>query len=146
MYGHVPFYRNFKLRPDKIKVLNLKENEDVYKIANQFYYRTKALYNFLKTLKTEDSQSIILIISDHLPPIFKKSSNFYKYDLKTNIALLLINFKPYDISGVPYYQIPHIIWRLLGGKEVKLNKKSKKELQQYYLTLMAQGIGVIKIK
>jgi len=46
MYGHVPYERNLKERPDVIDVNH--DDRRIHRIANQFYYRTKAIAEYIK--------------------------------------------------------------------------------------------------
>ncbi|MBF0097123.1 MAG: hypothetical protein HQM05_07290, partial [Magnetococcales bacterium] len=43
--------------------------EAVEKILNQHYYRTKALAHYLQRLTELDPTSLIVVVSDHLPPL-----------------------------------------------------------------------------
>lgn len=88
LYGHLPYSRNKKIRPDVIDI-NPKI-EVVQKISNQFYYRTKALGRYLKQLFKIDPDSIILIVSDHLPPIL---GNNIQYTQKIYEYRFVIFFK-----------------------------------------------------
>ncbi len=136
MYGHLPFERNQKKRPDIITT----NSTDILltNLANQFYYRTEALADFLVNLKKIDPEAIVFIASDHLPPILNKKTK-YSLDNKMNIALLLDRFKPVDISARKYYEITHIIWGLLGKHQIKpqeipISDKNKKTIYFSYIT------------
>jgi len=100
MYGHMPYDRNPVLRPDIIHATN-PENETLNRIANQFYYRTRALAAYLEELLTIDPDSIIYVTSDHLPPIFGQTLR-YAGDNYTNIALMLDSGEHIDVSGRHY--------------------------------------------
>lgn len=114
MYGHMPYDRNPVLRPDVIHATNL-ENATLNRIANQFYYRTRALAVYLEELLTIDPDSIIYVTSDHLPPIFGQTLR-YAGDNYTNIALMFDAGERVDVSGRRYYEIPWLLWDRLTGK------------------------------
>lgn len=101
MYGHHPYKRDYKKRPNIIEV-NHKDKR-VTKVTNMFYFRTDSLANYLEDLLAYDASSIILVTSDHLPPLFNKEV-FYTKDLHTNIALMLVDGKPQNIEGLHYYE------------------------------------------
>ncbi len=111
MYGHMPYSRNLTLRPDVIPTNN--KREPIHNIANQFYYRTQALAQYLNALHKRKRETIILVVSDHLPPIFNSHIR-YQYDKLKNIAILLHNFQPVNITGKNYYEIPHILWNIMS--------------------------------
>ncbi len=113
MYGHMPYERNTALRPDLIET-NL-DDWKIQRIANQFYYRTKALGIYLKELLAIDPDSIIYVTSDHLPPVFNAEVR-YTRDRYTNIALLFNAGTLMDISGKHYYEIPWVLWDILTQK------------------------------
>jgi len=143
MYGHWPYNRRKSARPD---IVTTNSNiEKINKISNQFYYRTRSLGIFLKKLRELDEDPIILIISDHLPPIINNKSP-YMYDKKTNIALLLDSYRPVDISGKSYYELPHIIWNLLNKTKNPLQTDSifkNVNARTYYFTFLSEAMGLL---
>ncbi len=120
MYGHMPYDRNKAVRPDIINP-NL-DDEKIHRIANQFYYRTKALGSYLAKLRAIDPASIIYVTSDHLPPVFNRHIR-YSQDNYTNIALLFDAGSLVDVSGKHYYEIPWLLWdKLVKGTDQRLVK------------------------
>ena len=85
------------------------------RVANQFYYRTKALANYIDNILSVDPSSIIFITSDHLPPLLNNGIKYIK-EKKENISLLLIDGKRIDINDLYYYDIPRLILKLLKSK------------------------------
>ncbi len=143
MFGHVPFERNKKLRPDAIAIH--PDNEQLFDMANQFYYRTEALGQFLHDLQELDPYSIILITSDHLPPIFNNTDIQYKQALKSNIALLLDNFTEVDISGKTTYETSHILWNLLNQSSSPTNTDTlfaDKSKEDFYFSFILEAMGL----
>jgi len=138
VYGHMPFYRNIKKRPDIIEPINVK-NELVKKLANQFYYRTDALAKYIDKILEIDSNAIIIISSDHLPPSLLNDAIQYKYELKVNIALLINKGQAIDISGKKQYEIPWLIWDTLSNRQNSRNLDSK-ILEQLYYKALYRGI------
>lgn len=142
IYGHMPGHQNFETRPKIITANNIAESHHLQWVANDFYYRTKALADYLDYLQKIDPQAIILVISDHLPAIFDQKVVYSKnkYD---NIAILMVKGKVIDISGHRYYQIPHIIWSYLQKDDPeKIEPYSQEILKECYLEIMSQGIGI----
>ncbi len=142
MYGHLPFSRNIKVRPDMVKIN--KSDVLLYNLTNQFYYRTEALGKFLKRLQKLDPQALVFITSDHLPPIFQKGRKYLPKNHRLNIALLLDGFKPVDISDTYLHQISHIIWkRLVAHPQNSITAADNYPedlLESIYLSLMREAI------
>ena len=138
MYGHIPFARNLPLRPDVIEVVHT--NAKLHNIANQFYYRTKALGQFLATLQQIDANAIIMVVSDHLPPILNNNAQ-YHYHRKMNIGLLINAGETIPFEITTLYQLPWQIWSLLTHQPPA--RFSAKELEQHYYAIMAESMGLV---
>lgn len=136
MYGHMPYERNILKRPDKIVSENL-EDETIKRISNQFYYRTKALGKYIKEILAVDSNALILITSDHLPPILNNGIE-YQYSKTTNIALLINKGVPIDISEKKQYEIPWLIWDILSNSETK-RRYDDHILERLYYKALYEG-------
>ena len=135
MYGHIPYERNYKDRPDVIKLLNSK-NGAIKRIANQFYYRTKALANYIKSIEKLDPNALILISSDHIPAIINKNTH-YKFERHINIALLRYKGKFIDLKSRHQYEVPRFISQILSNQT--LPKLDSKTLQKLYYKALYQG-------
>lgn len=134
VYGHMPYNRNQKDRPDIIQT----KNSSISRISNQFYYRTEVLAEYINNIIKLDPNSIILVSSDHLPPILNNKIK-YNYSKYTNIALLLENGKPINISKKNQYKIPWVIWDMLSNKQI--NRKYNKDiLEKLYLKALNEGV------
>ena len=136
MYGHYPFSRNKSLRPDIITT----SCEDIYikRILNQFYYRTKSLAFYIKSIIEHDPNSIIYITGDHIPPQVLSRKIKYKEKIHTTISLMLINGKVRNVSGKRFYEIPWYIWDNLTGHPHKRNINEKK-MEEIYFKVLSEG-------
>lgn len=137
MYGHLPFSRNKAERPDIAGVFH--PNKKVKRIANQFYYRTKAIAAYIKQLMALDKNSIIYITSDHLPPILGDNT-VYKLNNKSNISLFINNGKTFDVSGKKYYQLPWLIWDQLTETETQ-RLIEEKQMEAIYFQVLSESIS-----
>ncbi len=137
MYGHFPYKRDLLRHPDVIETTH--KDRRVHKIANQFYYRTKALAEYIDTILKLDPKSIIFVCSDHLPPLLGDGIEYEK-DKMQNIALLLFEGKPIDIDGYRYYDIPRLILKLLQGDDLKLKKIDDKTYEKIYFKVLSQSL------
>ncbi len=133
MYGHFPYETVREEHPDVVEVEH--EDERVRKIANQFLYRTKALASYIKQLQEIDPDSIICIVSDHLPPILWDGTQ-YQLDQEMNIAILIDGKKPVDTDGKEYYKLPWLIWDRLFEREhtVDIDKKMTENIYFKFLS------------
>jgi len=134
MYGHLPYKRNTSLRPDIIK--DSTDSENIHKISNQFYYRTKALSKYIDHIIQTDKNAVILVSSDHLPPILNNNIH-YTEKKHINISLLLVDSKYIDISGQHYYEFSKTIMALLSHK--KMPETSKDEMHELYFKLLSES-------
>jgi hypothetical protein len=137
MYGHLPFRRDLEKRPDRAEVIH--SDERVPKIANQFYYRTKALADYLEQLIALDPDSIILVTSDHLPSILGEDI-VYQLDNKINIGLLIAQGKTHDISGKKLYQLPWLLWDLLAANQPAAKRNfNQQQLEAFYYQVLMES-------
>jgi len=134
MYGHLPYGRNTQERPTIIETG--EKDGPIHRIANQFYYRTKALGIYIKNLLELDPKSIIYVTSDHLPPVID-NADLYRFDHKVNISLLLVDEKSVDVSGRRYYQIPWLLWDLLSEQHERIIPDNV--MEQMYFKLLAES-------
>ena len=133
MYGHFPYERNKKKRPDVIKTSS--NDERILNIANQFYYRTKVLADFVKKIQVDDPNSIIYITSDHLPPVMEKKG-FFERIKYNNDSVLFVNGRQVDVSKNPFFKIPWIIWDELTGKKIQRNC----DLEDLYFQVLSESL------
>jgi phosphoglycerol transferase MdoB-like AlkP superfamily enzyme len=94
-YGHLPHHTDLKRFPPKVEIIGVDRNSQTDLAINQFYYRAAALADYLQKLRKLDPTSLILVTSDHLPPldggprVYKEFgySLFAKDEYKENIWL-----------------------------------------------------------
>ena len=137
MYGHFPYHRNTELRPDVVTTAH--KDPRVHRIANQFYYRTKALAHYIDTILAFDPDAIIFVTSDHLPPLLADSVQYDKSPME-NIALLLNRGEQVDITGYHYYEIPRLIWKLLQKKQPEIIKIDDETYKSIYYKVLSESL------
>lgn len=69
VYGHLPHETDLKRFPPKVEVEGVGKNSQTYLAIQQFYYRAEAVADYLQKLRKVDPNSLIVITSDHLPPL-----------------------------------------------------------------------------
>ena len=135
IYGHREYYRNMDLRPDVVQPSPF--HEDVNKIANQFYYRTEAVARFLNEIQSIDPNSIVLIISDHLPAINNISN--YSHSKYANLCIFKSADEIIDLSSMKYHSIPSKIWSILDGSG-KIDYSVREHYEDLYFSLLKQSL------
>lgn len=69
VYGHLPHETDIVRFPPKVDIVGVDRNSQTDLAIQQFYYRAGAVADYLQKLRKIDPQSLILVISDHLPPL-----------------------------------------------------------------------------
>lgn len=69
VYGHLPHETDVKRFPPKVEVEGVGKNSQTYLAIQQFYYRAGAVAEYVKKLREIDPDSLIVVTSDHLPPL-----------------------------------------------------------------------------
>lgn len=68
-YGHLPHITDTDRFPPKVDVVGVKTGSQAYLAIQQFYYRAGAVADYVQRLREMDPDSLILVTSDHLPPL-----------------------------------------------------------------------------
>jgi phosphoglycerol transferase MdoB-like AlkP superfamily enzyme len=69
IYGHTPHLLDAVQRPEHITLDSPYPDDHLSRVVNQFYYRSEAIAAYLKQLMALDPQSLIVLVSDHVPPL-----------------------------------------------------------------------------
>ena len=137
MYGHIPYDRNLALRPDIITTTH--KDKRVQRVANQFYYRTKALAHYIDAILSFDADAIIFISSDHLPALLNNGITYTKPQAE-NIALLLVDGKAVNIQGKHYFDIPRVIWKILQNDDIAFQEIDAKSREEIYFKALSESL------
>ncbi|MDX2506658.1 MAG: sulfatase-like hydrolase/transferase [Gammaproteobacteria bacterium] len=77
IYGHMPHILDPDSRPERIELRSDYPDDHLSRATNQFYYRTEAIANYVNSLISLDPDSLIVLISDHVPPL-RNGPNTYE--------------------------------------------------------------------
>ncbi|MCU7799210.1 MAG: sulfatase-like hydrolase/transferase [gamma proteobacterium symbiont of Lucinoma myriamae] len=77
IYGHLPHILDLHKRPEIINLRTSYPDDHLSRATNQFYYRTEAIADYVNSLTSLDPESLIILISDHVPPL-RNGPNTYK--------------------------------------------------------------------
>lgn len=116
VYGHLPHYIDESVRPMFIKVLGQKDDV-VERVVNQHYYRTEAIGRYVHELLKIDPHSMIILVSDHLPPLSAGPETYKKLKYMRNIddsehynrIVIIENSKTMQYETIHHYDVPKLI-------------------------------------
>ncbi|MDX1823208.1 MAG: sulfatase-like hydrolase/transferase [Thiohalomonadales bacterium] len=157
IYGHTPHLLDTNKRPEIIKLQTAYKDDQLQRAVNQFYYRTEAIANYIKQLLVIDKHSLIVLVSDHVPPLRNGPNTYQALRYLDNIddayyynrIAIIDNGVVKHFSPMNHYELPQLILNNLSeGTYCQsnpcafLNKAQRLTRQDYlenYLTLMAHA-------
>ena len=158
IYGHLPHYMDETKRPQFIKLLTDHRDEQLERAVNQHFYRTQELARHVQTLLKDDPKSLIILVSDHVPPLSYGPDTYKKLNYLSNIEnsihynriLIIENGKAVKYNTMHHYDIPKVVLNYLTkGRYCKENacnftaqnlaNRDNKPLFDAYMTIMAHA-------
>ncbi|WP_422382319.1 sulfatase-like hydrolase/transferase [Marinicellulosiphila megalodicopiae] len=153
VYGHWPNIRDKQRFPDVIELDLSEHNTEMQNIVNEYYYRMVALETHIQQLHIIDPNSLILVISDHLPPMKGMSDVYAELDYLpshnnntfVNIFYLFNDSNIVETQDVfHHYQMADlIISHLTQSKCLKpecLPKRDKTNLSEHYKHVISSAL------
>jgi phosphoglycerol transferase MdoB-like AlkP superfamily enzyme len=157
IYGHTPHLLDPQKRPEIIELSSDYPDDHLARSTNQFYYRTEAIANYVKSLVRLDPDSLIILISDHVPPL-RNGPNTYealayldnieKADYYNRLAII-DRGRPRVFPLIHHYDIPALVLdSITDGAYCKTqgcafngsgDAPSEEERLKAYLLLMAHA-------
>lgn len=121
VYGHFPHYIDTTRRPAVLTMQAKYKDEQLLLAANQHYYRTQAIAAYVKELIRLDPQSLIVLVSDHLPPLddgtvtYKNLGYLDNIDDSTsyNRIAIIENGVAKKYRTIHHYDIPSLVYNYL---------------------------------
>ncbi len=125
IYGHTPHDLAEPLRPEFLKLESDYEDDHLQRAANQYYYRTHAIADYVKKLLEIDRKSLIILVSDHVPPLQYGPRTYRELSYLDNIEgsyyynrlLIIENGQPVVYKNIRHFDIPDIVLDFITGKE-----------------------------
>lgn len=138
MFGHLPFERDRERFPDILTAtVSGEPSKEVNDLSNQFYYRTRAIHEFLSKLRRIDPDGIVLIVADHLPAVLNKDIRYVMQDTE-NVFVLFNGPIRYRKTGhIHYFDFPYLVMSLLTG--TKVDVPDSQALEDLYFDILAAG-------
>lgn len=125
IYGHTPHVLDPKLRPEVIQLKTHFPDDHLTRAANQFYYRTQAIAHHVNELIKMDPNSLIIFMSDHVPPL-RNGPNTYNalhymgnidHSFYYNPIAIIVNGKIKKYPNMHHYDVPSVILDYLSDGE-----------------------------
>lgn len=154
MYGHTPNEINTKKRPEIIEVTGGPEDDQLTRAVNQYYYRTQAIAAYVKELVRIDPKSLIILVSDHLPPLECGPNTYDAYNylgkreeyLYLNRIFFVENGRSVEYNTIHHYEVPTIILNYVSRSAKKRTGTiDTPAYYKAYLTIMAQAMDIRKL-
>ncbi len=159
MYGHLPHQINLEKRPQVLKLEGEFHDDLLERSANQFYYRTQAVAAFVKGLLRIDPNSLVILVSDHLPALTYGPNTYRELnylagvekDINLNRIFFIENSKVVRYSTINHYEVPQIILNYVtqgqyckdghcGFTSGDTSDEEKTAYREEYLTIMARAM------
>jgi phosphoglycerol transferase MdoB-like AlkP superfamily enzyme len=117
IYGHTPHYMDEAVRPKFIKLLPGQNDDQLEAAVNQHFYRTEAIARYVEGLLKVDPQSIIILVSDHVPTLSFGPETYKKFQYMKNIdksiyynrIVIIENGKTRQYDTMHHYDVPKVI-------------------------------------
>ena len=156
-YGHTPPDIDYKKRPLLIDVQSDYQDDYLQNTVNQFFYRSQAIANYVNELIKLDKNSLLVLVSDHLPPLangiqaYKRLHylNNMENDIYLNRLMIIENGKPVVYKNMSHYDLADLVYNFISNKNhcrkeycAFINGNSSKERSSYsekYYRLMAHA-------
>ncbi|MBI3561147.1 MAG: sulfatase-like hydrolase/transferase [Gammaproteobacteria bacterium] len=121
IYGHTPHVLDPGKRPEFIRILADYQDDHLGRSTNQFYYRSKAITDYVKELIAVDKHSLIILVADHVPPLRNGPNTFKALQYLGNIEgsyyhnriLIIENGIPKKYPLLHHYDMPDVIQNYL---------------------------------
>ena len=121
IYGHTPHVLDPVLRPEVIQTKSHYTDDHLQRSANQFYYRSHAIAQYVEKLIELDKNSLIVLIADHVPPL-RNGPNTFKalgyMDNKENSIYynrlaIIENGQAVKYAPIRHYELPDVVLNYL---------------------------------
>jgi len=158
MYGHSTHAMNQDKRPKVIEMFGDYKDEQLERAVNQYYYRTEAIADFVTELQRIDPESLIILVSDHLPGLSNGQETYKRLEylagdeeaIHMNRIFFIENGRPVKYSAIHHYDLPKIVLNsVTRGKycrthacnfAVNSTPIDNEGYRNEYMTIMAQAM------
>jgi phosphoglycerol transferase MdoB-like AlkP superfamily enzyme len=150
IYGHEPHTIDTGRRPLVLKMNAPHDDQQLLRAANQYWYRTQAIAAYVRGLIKLDPNSLIILVSDHVPPLDEGIDSYKDFRYLDNIddsihmnrILVVENGKVVRHNTIHHYQVPSLIYDYLTGEKFCAQQNcdpSAAEREDQYMLLMSRA-------
>lgn len=160
IYGHTPHMINLAKRPRAVEIMGMGtfRDDQLERAVNQYYYRTEVIATYVKELMRIDPDSIIILVSDHLPSLTYGPNTYkdlhYLDDTENSIHLnriyIVENGHAVRYDTIHHYDVPRLILNYVTkakpGRSFPVNAEPRDKqiamsgLREQYMTIMAHAM------
>ena len=152
MYGHEPHEIDTTRRPLVLSMKAPQDDRQLLRAANQYYYRTQAIAAYVRGLIKLDPNSLIVLVSDHLPPLDEGTKSYKDFRYLNNIEdsthmnriLIVENGKVVRHNTIHHYNVSSLIYDYLTGEKFCARNKcdiSAAEREEQYTLLISRAVS-----
>jgi len=117
IYGHTPHILDPDKRPEILELESDYADDHLQRAANQFYYRTEAIASYVNALIELDRDSLIILVSDHVPPLRNGPNTYRELGYMNNVEqsyyynriMIVENGEPVAHGNLRHYDIPDVV-------------------------------------
>jgi phosphoglycerol transferase MdoB-like AlkP superfamily enzyme len=152
MYGHEPHDIDTQLRPLVLSMKAPHDDQQLLRAANQYWYRTQAIASYIRALIKLDPKSLIILVSDHVPPLDEgiKSYKDFRYldniDDSTHLNRIVVveDGKVVRHKTIHHYNVPSLIYDYLTSQRYCAQNNcdlSSVERENKYRLLISRAVS-----
>jgi phosphoglycerol transferase MdoB-like AlkP superfamily enzyme len=150
IYGHEPHDIDTDRRPLVVSMNGPHSDPQLLRAANQYWYRTQAIAAYVRGLIKLDPNSLIILVSDHVPPLDKGIDSYKDFRYLDNIddsihmnrILVVENGKVVRHETIHHYQVPSLIYDYLTEEKFCAQhhcEVSADQREDQYMLLMSRA-------
>jgi len=150
IYGHEPHDIDTDRRPLVLSMNAPHQDLQLLRAANQYWYRTQAIAAYVRGLIKLDPNSLIILVSDHVPPLDEGTDSYEDFRYLDNIddsihmnrILVVENGKVVRHQTIHHYQVPSLIYDYLTQEKFCAQHNcapSPSEREDQYMLLMSRA-------
>ncbi len=152
MYGHEPHDIDTDLRPLVLSMKGPHDDQQLLRSANQYWYRTQAIASYIRALIKLDPNSLIILMSDHVPPLDEGVQSYkdFRYldnsddSMHMNRIVVVENGSVVRHKTIHHYDVPSLIFDYLTSQKFCAQNKcelSSAERENKYMLLISRAVG-----
>jgi phosphoglycerol transferase MdoB-like AlkP superfamily enzyme len=150
MYGHEPNDIDTGRRPLVLQMEAPHDDQQLLRAANQYWYRTQAIAAYIRGLIKLDPKSVIILVSDHLPPLDEGTKSYKDFRYLDNSAdsthmnriVVVEDGKVVRQKTIHHYEVPSLIYDYLTGQKYCAQNKcdlTSAEREDKYMLLISRA-------